>query len=474
MFITNCVIKHLWHVVPGGHFERMFGQDLNPHVYKLMPSIADHIHWGGGDWTSSRGGKGVHDAPGGGHAHAGCMVYLGDNWPDEYRGNVFMCNIHGSRINRDFLERKGSTYVAKHGHDFMFANDPWFRGLTLKYGPDGGVFVTDWSDTGECHNYEKVDQTNGRIFKITYGDPKPFRGDLSKLSDLELVKLHNHKNEWFSRHARRILQERAAAGRLDPKAITELRPMYPINSPESVRQSLRSLWTLFVTNNWSPTTLKIAIAPFAELQSWQIRLYLDQNRTGPRPIDANKLGISLSESGPLSPQAKLAFFSAVDVFDLAKRSELLTTVVSPDEVDSSDLHMQLMAWYAFEPVAIAHPKLAVDLLDRYSSGLLREFTARRLSEHLDTEASGFEDLFEWLSFYARSNTSIDVLRGIQTGLAGRKHVPMPKEWPGALKALSASPIEEVRDRAMQLAVLFGDKNALAKLLASVRKRKRRR
>ena len=51
MFITNCVIEHLWHVVPGAHFERMFGQDLNPHIYRLMQTCADHIHWGGGHWT---------------------------------------------------------------------------------------------------------------------------------------------------------------------------------------------------------------------------------------------------------------------------------------------------------------------------------------------------------------------------------------------------------------------------------------
>ena len=54
MFITNCVIKHIFHVVPGAHFQRMFGQDFNPHLYRLMDSCADHIHWGGGAWTSSR------------------------------------------------------------------------------------------------------------------------------------------------------------------------------------------------------------------------------------------------------------------------------------------------------------------------------------------------------------------------------------------------------------------------------------
>ncbi|MBV9125267.1 MAG: dehydrogenase, partial [Planctomycetes bacterium] len=44
-FITNCVIKHLWHVIPGAHFQRMYGQDLDPYTYGLMTSCADHIHW---------------------------------------------------------------------------------------------------------------------------------------------------------------------------------------------------------------------------------------------------------------------------------------------------------------------------------------------------------------------------------------------------------------------------------------------
>ena len=244
MFITNCVIGHLWHVVPGAHFERMYGQDLNSNVYGLMKMCADHLHWGGGKWTTSRGNKDgpapEHSEAGGGHAHVGCMVYLGDNFPDRYRGGVFMCNLHGNRINNDILERKGSSYVARHGKDFLFANDPWFRGIALCYGPDGGVYVSDWCDTGECHNYKVVDRTNGRIYKITYGKAKNpaetvvHRGiqrdlarklgknwDLSKLPDSELVKMQEHKNEWFVRTARRILQERAAEGKLDRRRLRE-------------------------------------------------------------------------------------------------------------------------------------------------------------------------------------------------------------------------------------------------------------
>ena len=88
-----------------------------------------------------------------------------------------MCNLHGNRINQDILERHGSGYVAHHGKDFLFANDPWFRGLALQAAADGGVFVTDWHDTGECHNYDRVDPS-GRIYKVTFGKPGP-QGDRS-------------------------------------------------------------------------------------------------------------------------------------------------------------------------------------------------------------------------------------------------------------------------------------------------------
>ena len=109
--------------------------------------------------------------------------------PTSYRNHVLTCNIHGHRLNQDVLERQGSGYVAHHGEDMMLVDDTWFRGLVVTYGPDGGVYVADWTDTGECHNYKVVDQTNGRIYKITAGKVRPWQGDLAKQSDQQLVAL---------------------------------------------------------------------------------------------------------------------------------------------------------------------------------------------------------------------------------------------------------------------------------------------
>ena len=75
----------------------------------------------------------------------------------------------GNRLLLDRIHRQGSGYTAKHAGNFLMANDPWFRGVTMAYGPDGGVFVSDWNDLGECHDYDGSYRTSGRIYKITHG-----------------------------------------------------------------------------------------------------------------------------------------------------------------------------------------------------------------------------------------------------------------------------------------------------------------
>src|SRR5262249_48537188 len=270
MFITNCVIKHLFHIVQGGHYEGMYGQDLNPHGYGLMKSCADHYHWAGGDWTTSRGGQGAHSDAGGGHAHTGCMIYQGDNWPDEYRGKVFMGNLHGNRINMDVPERKGSGYVAHHGKDFLTCPDPWFRPLALLYGPDGGVYVSDWHDTGECHNNEKT-HPSGRIYKISYGKPKKVEVDLTQASNLELARLQSHKNSWYVHRARRVLHELAISGKLDARVRPLLLKM--LAEREDPTLQIRALWALRAIGGLDKEALIGLLDSRAEnLRSWAVRL----------------------------------------------------------------------------------------------------------------------------------------------------------------------------------------------------------
>src|SRR5262249_30168927 len=205
---------HLWHDFPGAHFVRPHTFDPNPRTYALIDQHADHWHFDvAKGWQKSR--DGAANALGGGHAHVGMMIYQGDNWPEAYRGKLYTLNFHGRRANQEILERQGSGYVGRHGTDAFISDDPWFRGIDLGYGPDGGVFILDWSDTGECHNATGVSRTSGRVYKITYGDPRrvaPEATDFPAMSDAALADLHPHANEWFVRQARLELIRRASGG----------------------------------------------------------------------------------------------------------------------------------------------------------------------------------------------------------------------------------------------------------------------
>ncbi len=451
-FITNCVIKHLWHVIPGAHYQRMYGQDANPYSFGLMESCADHIHWGGGKWTESRITTPSHDAAGGGHAHVGAMVYLGDNWPAEYRNGLFTCNLHGNRVNHDLLERAGSGYVAHHGKDFLLAHDPWFRGLSLQYGPDGGVFVSDWTDTGECHNHVLVDQTNGRIYKVVYGTPTPWQGDLSKLTDGELVKLQLHRNDWHVQHARRILQERAAAGKLADSTISDLKTM--LREQTEATRRLRALWALQVTGGADSSLLsELLDDPSEYLRGWAVRLLVEDRH----PTDSILAKFGRMAADDRSAWVRLALASALQRLTASGRWSIAGALLGHAE-DNADANLPLMDWYGVEPLASADPARFLGMVTQSKVPIVRQYGARRLSLNPAGLQAAVAELDK-----LRPADQFDVLEGIHEATADTAHAAMPASWPAAYRVLAQSPEARVRDKATFLAVVFHDPEVVKSL-----------
>jgi putative membrane-bound dehydrogenase-like protein len=378
LFITNCVIKHLFHVVPGAHFVRMYGQDLNAHCYGLIESCADHLHWGGGDWTTSRGGKGAHSVAGGGHAHAGAMVYLGDTWPGEYRNRVFMGNIHGNRLNVDRLERSGSSYVARHGEDFLFGNDPWFRPLWLYQAGDGGVFVGDWHDTGECHNYDKT-HPSGRVYHVAYGKAGPgkLKVDLPRASDAALVEAQKQRNDWYARQSRRLLQERAAAGTLDRDVPALLVKM--LDGEKDITHRLRALWALHAVGSVDEKKLlEVLDSAHEPLRTWAVRLLVDRGSPSDRVIAR----LVQQAKGEKAPGVRLALASALQKLPHAKRWGLAERLAARAE-DAADPYLPLMIWYGIEPAVAGDPGRAAALAGQAKMPIVRRHIARRLAALAD-------------------------------------------------------------------------------------------
>ena len=365
-FVCNCVNPHLFHIIQGAHYEPARNRPTGRFAYERIPTIADHLHFTNTKTIRAGIGTPEEDAAGGGHAHSGTMIYLGDNWPAKYRGDVFMNNIHGRRINHDRLARKGSGYAASHAPDVVRARDPWFVGVTLAYGPDGGVYVSDFSDTGECHHTRNTQKHTGRIYKITFGKPKPWKGDIGKLNILELVKLQSHPNEWFARHARRVLHERQANTSVLAKTL---------KSSRSVPLRLRALWALRVTGNLDEKKLEGLLQDSSEhLRAWAIQL-LCENR---KPSEAARAEFARMAHEDKSPLVRLYLASAMQRLLLKQRVPVLAHLLAHTE-DKDDQNLPLMYWYATEPVVAADRVAAVKLLTACQIPKVRQFITHRMA-----------------------------------------------------------------------------------------------
>jgi putative membrane-bound dehydrogenase-like protein len=453
MFCEACVIPHCFHIIQGARYHRQAGNHFNPYTYADITTIADHLHYVGAV-NNPHAANNRSDSAGGGHAHCGTMVYLGGAWPDEYRNQMFMGNIHGRRINMDILKPKGSGYVASHGKDFLLANDEWARFINLRYGPDGNVYLIDWYDKQACHlpNPAAFDRSNGRIYKICYRGTKSVQVDLRKLTNAELVELQLHKNDWYVRHARRILQERGP----NPKTRDALEKIAFGQADETRR--LRGLWALQVTGGLTVDQLLKGLSDKGEhVRAWTVQLALeDGKRVTPKVTDRF---VEMARTDP-SPVVRLYLASGLQRMALSFRTPVLRELLTHAE-DAADHNLPLLYWYALEPLAGEDMAQALDLAAGSTIAPLLEFTVRRIS------STGSPKSLAVLVGALKQDRDVAqqriILKGLQAGLKGRRQVPMPDGWAAASARLAKSANPDVRSLSSALAVTFGDPQEFARM-----------
>jgi putative membrane-bound dehydrogenase-like protein len=369
-FVTACVIEHLYQMIPGARYKRQAGPHVDPNTYDDIKTIADHVHWVGN--KGPHAGNSRSGAAGGGHAHAGAMIYLGgDTWPKEYRNAILMNNIHGARTNMDRLARDGSGYTATHGPDFLKANDSWSQMLNFRYGPDGSVHVIDWYDKNQCHssNPEVHDKTLGRIYKISHTGDTFVRVDLAALSSDELVRMQLQHNDWYVRHARRLLQERGA----DPRVHAGLKRILKENP--DVTRKLRAMWALHVTHGFSERELNELLDHENEyVRSWAVALLVEDKR----PSDATLKHFATLASRDTSPLVRLYLASALQRVPAARRWDVLAALLAHAE-DASDHNQPLMVWYAAEPAVALDMPRALSLAASTKLPGFFSYTVRRIA-----------------------------------------------------------------------------------------------
>ena len=349
-FFAACVISHLWQAVQGARYTRQAGRHHNPHTYEDIKTIVRFNY-------EKR-------------AYCGAMVYLGDSWPQEYRNTFFFNDIHMNKLRNEKLVRNGSGTLSEKNGDFMISGDPWYRGLSPQYGPDGSVFLSDWYDKVPCHQQKAYsDRSNGRIYKISYEGAKAVTVDLQKASDAELVEYQLHANDWYVRHARRILAERGA----NPVVHAALAKILSDNPDET--RKLRALWALHVTDGLTEAIAGQSLkSPLEYLRAWTIQLICEDHS-----LTADQLAelTELAKTDP-SPVVRMYLASAAGRIPLESRWPILEALVARED-DVEDPNIPLLVWYAAEPAVAADAAKAANLLGLCKIPKLQEFIARRMA-----------------------------------------------------------------------------------------------
>lgn len=186
-------------------------------------------------------------------AACGVTVYRGAWFPEEFRGDLFVCDAAQNLIHRDRLTEQGAAMVAsrtEHETEFLRCSNHWFRPTNLECGPDGALYVAD-----ACRDIietaasippdilAKIDiqagNKAGRIFRIVPKEISETNAprDLAGLKDKTLVELLNHPSAWHRLTAQRSLIERKAEGQVEAIKVMAKSASDPLGR-------IHALWTL--------------------------------------------------------------------------------------------------------------------------------------------------------------------------------------------------------------------------------------
>lgn len=246
----------------------------NQRVYPIRPTPG--VNRGYQDWVLDQSARLKYFT-----AACGPLIYRGNNYPDEFEGNAFVCEPAGNLIKRNIVKENGLYIEAIQAYDdkeFLASKDERFRPVSLYNGPDGNMYVVDMYKGIIQHEVFLTDYLRdqiksrglekplglGRIYKITYkGDwknrllnkfKKPKQPNLEKASDTELVEYLSHPNGWWRDNAQRVLIERN-----NHETIPALIKLLKSRESKPLTK-LHALWTLDGMDVFTPEVIKLGVS----------------------------------------------------------------------------------------------------------------------------------------------------------------------------------------------------------------------
>ena len=144
-------------------------------------------------------------------------IVRGPSFPDDWQDSFVTCDFRANRVTRFSLSESGAGFVSKQEADLIRTSASTFRPIDVKQGPDGALYIADWSNPiinhGEVDFRDpRRDRWHGRIWRVSFKD-RPSRQKIDLMqSDLDSLAKHLFSNDrYLSDQARRVVIEKALA-----------------------------------------------------------------------------------------------------------------------------------------------------------------------------------------------------------------------------------------------------------------------
>lgn len=454
LFVSGNCNGHLWHIVGGSLYEWGFGAREFSSEYGRTPPIEVAPHYSPGkDWWASWQERfdmaAANDSYGGGHSHSGLVICNGSAWPEKMRGHTLMSNIHGGRINEDTIEPNGSSFVSRRVGDPIKPSDPWFRAVSLVPAPDGGLFISDWSDTGECHDESGIHQNSGRIYRIQPVEKKPVAA-IDGMDDANLLVLLAGDREEPARQALRMLQHRARQKKLPADSQTKLAEL--MTNPD-FRIRLRALSALHGGGLLDDRQLLEAGRDSDErVRAMAVRYWAEG-----KP-DTTREFFQEMAANDSSPRVMLHFASVTRLLDGPLSWAFINTLIGRTK-NPIDARTAQLLWHIRIQTLSFSPSDAEHLIASCKSEPFATYLASYLVEN--DGAAGLNSIFKIAA--ASDNPAAILSAAIETARKQHGFMSPPPGWPGLREKWMASPDQSVRGVALSASILFGDTEALLEL-----------
>lgn len=326
-----------FHYVQGGYYRKGFGKHgplSNPYSFGFFENIKHH------------------SVPRFTHNF---IIYEENTLPQRFRGQLFGIEpLQGQVVLSNFKPYQ-SSFETEDIERVLTTDDPWFRPVDIKAGPDGDIYIADMYEQRIDHSSHyagRIDRTNGRIYKLTHksddesgergGVISPVHPDLKLASATDLIKLLDHPSKWYRQTAVRLLGDHnvprlSEAGFFAEQLTVEL-------AATTGQSALERLWAL---NALGGLTDEVAIKllghhePF--VRAWTVRLVCD-----PGTVSAN-VAAAITEAARNEPYIDVRKQMACSARRLPPELALpiIRELLHFDE-DAADIHQPLLIWWAIE------------------------------------------------------------------------------------------------------------------------------